>query len=141
MTKEDVASIVAGWTGIPVTRLTEGEAERLLKLEDGLHQRVIGQDEAVTAVAKAVRRARAGLKDPTGPSVRSYRAPGVGKTRWRPCRISSSVMRSHDRLDMSEYMERHTVSRMIGASAVGYEEAGQLTEASIAAYSVVLFDK
>lgn len=148
VTKEDVASIVAGWTGIPVTRLTEGEAERLLKLEEGLHQRVIGQDEAVTAVAKAVRRARAGLKDPNRPigSFIFLGPTGVGKTELARA-LSDKLFGDEEamiRLDMSEYMERHTVSRMIGAPPgyVGYEEAGQLTEAvRQRPYSVVLFDE
>lgn len=148
VTADDIAHVVADWTGIPVRRLAEEESERLLKLEDTLHARVIGQDEAVEAVAKAVRRARAGLKDPKRPigSFIFLGPTGVGKTEL--ARALAEAMFDEEeamiRVDMSEYMERHTVSRLIGAPPgyVGYEEAGQLTEAvRRRPYSVVLFDE
>ncbi len=148
VTEDDIAAVVASWTGIPVQRLAEEESERLLKLEDTLHKRVIGQDEAVEAVAKAVRRARAGLKDPKRPigSFIFLGPTGVGKTEL--ARALAEAMFGEEeamiRLDMSEYMERHAVSRLIGAPPgyVGYEEAGQLTEAvRRRPYSVVLFDE
>ncbi|MGI6128762.1 MAG: ATP-dependent Clp protease ATP-binding subunit [bacterium] len=148
VTVDDIAAVVANWTGIPVQRLAEEESDRLLKLEDTLHLRVIGQDEAVAAVAKAVRRARAGLKDPKRPigSFIFLGPTGVGKTEL--ARALAEAMFGEEeamiRLDMSEYMERHTVSRLIGAPPgyVGYEEAGQLTEAvRRRPYSVVLFDE
>ncbi|MGB4315311.1 MAG: ATP-dependent Clp protease ATP-binding subunit, partial [bacterium] len=148
VTADDVARIVSDWTGIPVTRLAEEESERLLKLEEGLHRRVIGQEEAVKAVAQAVRRARAGLKDPKRPigSFIFLGPTGVGKTELARA-LSEQLFGDEEamiRLDMSEYMERHTVSRLVGAPPgyVGYEEAGQLTEkVRQKPYSVVLFDE
>ncbi|MEA5069751.1 MAG: AAA family ATPase, partial [Christensenellaceae bacterium] len=146
--EEEVAQIVSAWTGIPVTRMTEGEAERLLKLENILHDRVIGQDEAVAAVARAVRRARAGLKDPGRPigSFIFLGPTGVGKTEL--CKALGEALfgdeNSMIRIDMSEYMEKHSVSRMIGSPPgyVGHEEGGQLTEkVRRKPYSVVLFDE
>ncbi len=146
--EEEVAQIVSAWTGIPVTRLTEAEAERLLHLEDLLHQRVIGQEEAVKAVARAVRRARAGLKDPQRPigSFIFLGPTGVGKTEL--CKaLGEALFGDQDcliRVDMSEYMEKHSVSRMIGSPPgyVGHDEGGQLTEkVRRKPYSVVLFDE
>ena len=145
---EEVAEIVAAWTGIPVTRLTESESARLLGLEKVLHERVIGQDEAISATARAVRRARAGLKDPKRPvgSFIFMGPTGVGKTEL--CKALAEAMFGDEkaliRMDMSEYMEKHTVSRMIGSPPgyVGYEEGGQLTEkVRRQPYSVVLFDE
>lgn len=146
---EDVAKIVASWTGIPVVRLTEEESKRLLHLEDELHKRVIGQDEAVSAVAKAIRRARAGLKDPNRPigSFIFVGPTGVGKTEL--CKALAAAMFGDERLmvrlDMSEFMEKHSVSKIIGAPPgyVGFEDAGgQLTEKiRRKPYSVVLFDE
>ena len=131
---EDIAKVVAGWTGIPVTRLTEDESMRLLRLEETLHKRVVGQDEAVTAVAKAIRRSRVGLKDPKRPigSFLFLGPTGVGKTEL--CKTLAETMFGDEnamiRLDMSEYMEKHTVSRLVGSPPgyVGHEEGGQLTE-------------
>jgi len=148
VTENEVAEIVASWTGIPVTQLEESEAERLLKLEEILHKRVISQDEAVAAVARAVRRAHAGLKDPKRPigSFFFLGPTGVGKTELARA-LAEALFGDEEamvRLDMSEYMERHTVSRLIGAPPgyVGYEEAGQLTEkVRRRPYSVVLFDE
>ena len=148
VTEEDIAQVVAAWTGIPVKKMTEGESERLLHLEEILHQRVIGQDEAISAVSRAIRRARAGLQDPKRPigSFIFLGPTGVGKTEL--CRALGEAMFGDEnaliRLDMSEYMEKHTVSRMVGAPPgyVGYEEGGQLTEAvRRKPYSVVLFDE
>ena len=145
---DDVAEIVARWTGIPVTRLMESEREKLLRLADQLHERVVGQDEAVTAVADAVLRARAGLADPARPtgSFIFLGPTGVGKTEL--CKaLAEALFDTEDnmvRLDMSEYMEKHSVSRLIGAPPgyVGYDEGGQLTEAvRRKPYSVVLFDE
>ena len=145
---DEVAQIVSAWTGIPVTRMTQSEAQRLLHLEDTLHQRVIGQDEAVQAVAKAVRRARAGLKDPGRPigSFIFLGPTGVGKTEL--CKaLGEALFGDQDsliRIDMSEYMEKHSVSRMIGSPPgyVGHEEGGQLTEkVRRKPYSVVLLDE
>ena len=145
---EDIAGIVSKWTGIPVTKMMESEKERLLKLEDELGRRVIGQREAVTAVANAVRRARAGLQDPNRPtgSFIFLGPTGVGKT--ETARALAEFLfddeRALVRLDMSEYMEKHAVARMIGAPPgyVGYEEGGQLTEAvRRRPYSVILFDE
>ena len=148
VTEEDIAQVVSAWTGVPVQRMTEGESERLLHLEDILHQRVIGQDEAISAVARAIRRARAGLQDPRRPigSFIFLGPTGVGKTEL--CRALGEAMFGDEnaliRLDMSEYMEKHTVSRMVGAPPgyVGFDEGGQLTEAvRRKPYSVVLFDE
>ena len=146
---EDVAKIVASWTGIPVVKLTEEESTRLLRLEDELHRRVIGQDEAVSAVAKAIRRARAGLKDPNRPigSFIFVGPTGVGKTEL--CKALAAAMFGDERLlvrmDMSEFMEKHAVSKIIGAPPgyVGFDDAGgQLTEKiRRKPYSVVLFDE
>lgn len=148
VTAEDIAKIVSSWTGVPVAKIEETETARLLKLEEILHKRVIGQDEAVRAVARAVRRARAGLKDPDRPigSFIFLGPTGVGKTELSKA-LAEALFDSEDamvRLDMSEYMEKHTVSRLIGAPPgyVGYEEAGQLTEAiRRKPYSVVLLDE
>ena len=148
VTEDDIAQIVASWTGIPVKKMTESEAERLLHLEDALHQRVIGQEEAVSAVSRAIRRARAGLKDPRRPigSFIFLGPTGVGKTEL--CRALGEAMFGDEdsviRVDMSEYMEKHTTSRLIGSPPgyVGYEEGGQLTEAvRRKPYSVVLLDE
>ncbi len=148
VTADEIAQIVARWTGIPVTRLLEGEREKLLKLDQILHQRVIGQDEAVQAVADAVIRARSGIKDPKRPigSFLFLGPTGVGKTELAKA-LAESLFDSEDnlvRIDMSEYMEKHAVSRLIGAPPgyVGYDEGGQLTEAvRRKPYSVVLFDE
>ena len=148
VTGEEIAEIVARWTGVPVQRLVEGEREKLLKLDALLHERVIGQDEAVTAVADAVIRARSGIKDPRRPigSFLFLGPTGVGKTELAKA-LAASLFDSEDnlvRIDMSEYMEKHAVARLIGAPPgyVGYEEGGQLTEAvRRRPYSVVLFDE
>ncbi|HYG65963.1 MAG TPA: AAA family ATPase, partial [Thermoanaerobaculia bacterium] len=148
VTEEEVAEIVSRWTGIPVTRLVEGEREKLLRMEDILHDRVVGQDEAVKLVADAVIRARAGIKDPRRPigSFIFLGPTGVGKTELAKT-LAQTLFDSEDnivRIDMSEYMERHNVSRLIGAPPgyVGYEEGGQLTEAvRRKPYSVILFDE
>lgn len=146
--EEEIAQVVAGWTGIPVRKMTEEESTRLLHLEELLHQRVIGQNEAVSSVSRAIRRARAGLKDPKRPigSFIFLGPTGVGKTEL--CRALGEAMFGDEnaliRLDMSEYMEKHTVSRMVGSPPgyVGFEEGGQLTEAvRRKPYSVVLFDE
>ena len=148
VTAEDIAAVVAGWTGIPVTRLTEDESQRLLHMEETLHKRVVGQDEAVKAVARAIRRGRVGLKDPKRPigSFLFLGPTGVGKTEL--CKSLAEAMFGDEnamiRIDMSEYMERHTVSRLIGSPPgyVGHEEGGQLTEkVRRKPYSVVLFDE
>ena len=148
VTEDEIAEIVAAWTGIPVARLQEGEREKLLKLDEILHERVIGQDEAVQLVADAVIRARSGIRDPRRPigSFIFLGPTGVGKTELAKT-LASALFDSEDnmvRLDMSEYQERHTVSRLIGAPPgyVGYDEGGQLTEAvRRKPYSVVLFDE
>ena len=148
VTEDDIAAVVAQWTGIPVAKIAEEESETLLHLEDELHKRVIGQDDAVTAVAKAVRRARAGLKDPKRPigSFLFLGPTGVGKTELARA-LASSLFGDESamiRLDMSEYMEKHTVSRLVGAPPgyVGYEEGGQLTDAvRRKQYSVILLDE
>jgi ATP-dependent Clp protease ATP-binding subunit ClpB len=145
---EQVAQIVARWTGIPVSKLLEGEVEKLVKMEERLHQRVVGQEEAIKAVANAVRRSRAGLQDPNRPigSFIFLGPTGVGKTEL--ARALAEFLFDDDsnliRIDMSEYQERHTVSRLIGAPPgyVGYDEGGQLTEAVRRhPYSVILFDE
>ncbi|MVO71022.1 ATP-dependent chaperone ClpB [Paeniclostridium sordellii] len=148
VTENEISQIVAKWTGIPVTKLVEGEREKLLKLEDELHKRVIGQDEAVTAVSNAVIRARAGLKDENKPigSFIFLGPTGVGKTELAKT-LANNLFDSEEniiRIDMSEYMEKHAVSRLIGPPPgyVGYEEGGQLTEAVRRnPYSVILFDE
>jgi len=148
VTAEDVAEIVSKWTGIPASRMMEGEVQKLLHMEERLRQRVVGQDEAIAAVANAVRRARAGLQDPNRPigSFIFLGPTGVGKTEL--ARALANFLFDDDqamvRLDMSEYMEKHTVARLIGAPPgyVGYEEGGQLTEAiRHRPYSVILFDE
>jgi ATP-dependent Clp protease ATP-binding subunit ClpB len=148
VTPEEIAEIVSVWTGIPVSRLTEGEREKLLRLDEVLHRRVIGQDEAVQAVADAIIRARSGVKDPRRPtgSFIFLGPTGVGKTELAKA-LAEALFDSEDnivRIDMSEYQERHTVSRLVGAPPgyVGYEEGGQLTEAvRRRPYAVVLFDE
>ena len=148
VTAHEIAEIVSGWTGVPVVQLTEAEGERLLKMESILHERIVGQDEAVQAVSKAIRRGRVGLKDPKRPigSFIFLGPTGVGKTEL--CKALAEVMFGDEnamiRLDMSEYMEKHTVSRMVGSPPgyVGYDEGGQLTEKiRRKPYSVVLFDE
>ncbi|MCF0154417.1 MAG: ATP-dependent Clp protease ATP-binding subunit [Veillonella sp.] len=148
VTEEDIAEVVAQWTGIPVSKIAEDESQALLHLEDELHKRVVGQDEAVVAVSKAVRRARAGLKDPKRPigSFLFLGPTGVGKTELAKA-LAGSLFGDESamiRLDMSEYMEKHTVSRLVGAPPgyVGYEEGGQLTDAvRRKPYSVILLDE
>ena len=148
VSEENIAEIVSTWTGVPVSQLTEAESARLLRLEEELHNRIIGQDEAVTAVAKAIRRGRVGLKDPKRPigSFIFSGPTGVGKTEL--CKALAQAMFGSEnmmiRLDMSEYMEKHTVSRLVGSPPgyVGFEEGGQLTEkVRRNPYSVVLFDE
>ncbi len=148
MDEEDIAAVVSRWTGVPVSRLLEGETQKLLTLSDELHKRVIGQDEAVDAVADAVVRARSGLKDPNRPigSFLFLGPTGVGKTEL--ARALAEVLfddeRAMVRIDMSEYQEKHTVARLVGAPPgyIGYEEGGQLTEAvRRRPYCVILFDE
>ena len=146
--EEDIAEVVSKWTHIPVSRLMEGEIQKLIHMEERLHQRVVGQDEAIRAVANAIRRARAGLQDPNRPlgSFIFLGPTGVGKTELARALAEFLFDDEHAmiRIDMSEYQEKHTVSRLIGAPPgyVGYEEAGQLTEAvRRRPYSVVLFDE
>jgi ATP-dependent Clp protease ATP-binding subunit ClpB len=146
--EEDIAEVVAKWTGIPVSRLMEGEVQKLVQMESRLHERVVGQDEAIGAVANAIRRARAGLQDPNRPlgSFIFLGPTGVGKTELARALAEFLFDDEHAmvRVDMSEYQEKHTVSRMIGAPPgyVGYDEAGQLTEAvRRRPYAVVLFDE
>ena len=148
VTETEIAEIVSSWTGVPVSQLTEEESARLLKMEEELHKRIVGQHEAVTAVSKAIRRGRVGLKDPKRPigSFIFLGPTGVGKTEL--CKaLANSMFGSDDmmiRLDMSEYMEKHTVSRLVGSPPgyVGFEEGGQLTEkVRRSPYSVVLFDE
>lgn len=148
VTEEDIAHIVSSWTGIPVVQLTEEESERLLKMEDILHERIVGQDEAVTAVSRAIRRGRVGLKDPKRPvgSFIFLGPTGVGKTEL--CKALAEAMFGNEnamiRLDMSEFMEKHTVSKLVGSPPgyVGYDEGGQLTEkVRRNPYSVILFDE
>jgi ATP-dependent Clp protease ATP-binding subunit ClpB len=146
--EDDIAEVVARWTGIPVSKLLEGEVQKLIAMEERLHERVVGQDEAITAVSNAVRRARAGLQDPNRPlgSFLFLGPTGVGKTEL--ARALAEFLFDDDqatiRIDMSEYMEKHSVARLIGAPPgyVGYEEGGQLTEAvRRRPYSVVLLDE
>ncbi len=148
VTEDDIAQVVSLWTGIPVSRMTEKEAKRLMRLEKTLHERLVGQEEAISAVSRAIRRARAGLKDPRRPigSFIFLGPTGVGKTEL--CKALGEAMFGDEdaviRLDMSEYMEKHTVSRLVGSPPgyVGYEEGGQLTEAvRRKPYSVVLLDE
>ena len=148
VTEEDIAQVVAMWTGIPVTRIAQEESDRLMHMEDALREKVIGQDEAIDTIAKAVRRARAGLKDPKRPigSFIFLGPTGVGKT-WLAKALAEFMFGSEDaliKIDMSEFMERHNVSRLVGAPPgyVGFEEGGQLTEAvRRKSYSVVLLDE
>lgn len=148
VTPENIADVVSFWTGIPVSRISEGEKERLLKMEDVLHERVVGQDEAVSAVSRAIRRSRAGIADPRRPigSFLFLGPTGVGKTEL--CKALADALFSDEdaliRIDMSEYMEMHSVSKLIGSPPgyVGYEEGGQLTErVRRKPYSVILFDE
>lgn len=148
LTEQDIADVIASWTGIPASKLTEDESQRLLRLSDTLHERVIGQDEAVTAVSKAIRRSRVGLRDPKRPvgSFLFLGPTGVGKTEL--CKALAEAMFGDEsamvRIDMSEYMEKHTVSRLIGSPPgyVGYDEGGQLSEKIRRhPYSVILFDE
>ncbi len=148
VSEEDIAEVVSMWTGIPVTRIASTEQERLLHMEEELHRRIVGQDEAITTIAKAVRRARAGLKDPQRPigSFIFLGPTGVGKTESAKA-LAEFMFGSEDaliKLDMSEFMERHTVARLVGAPPgyVGYDDGGQLTEAvRRRPYSVILFDE
>ncbi|GAH44879.1 unnamed protein product, partial [marine sediment metagenome] len=146
--EEDVAQLVSQWTGIPVSRMLEGESDKLVHMEERLHQRIVDQEEAVAAISEAIRRGRAGLKDPKRPigSFIFLGPTGVGKTELARA-LAQFLFDDEEamvRLDMSEYMEKHTVSRLIGAPPgyVGYEEGGQLTEAvRRRPYRVILFDE
>ena len=148
VSEEEIAQVVSQWSGVPVTRLVEGEKEKLLRLEEVLHQRVIGQDEAVTLVTEAILRARSGIKDPRRPvgSFLFLGPTGVGKTELAKA-LAETLFDTEGamvRIDMSEYMEKHSVARMIGAPPgyVGYDEGGQLTEAvRRKPYAVILFDE
>ncbi len=148
VTAEDIATIVSMWTGIPVKAIDQEESERLLDMEDALHKRVIGQEDAIVTISKAVRRARAGLKDPKRPigSFIFMGPTGVGKTELAKA-LAEFMFGSEDaliKIDMSEFMERHAVARLVGAPPgyVGYEEGGQLTEAvRRKSYSVILLDE
>jgi ATP-dependent Clp protease ATP-binding subunit ClpC len=148
VTEEDIAEVVSMWTGVPVMQIAEAESMRLLEMEKALHERIVGQDEAINAISKAVRRSRAGLKDPKRPigSFIFLGPTGVGKTELTKA-LAEFMFGSEDALiqiDMSELMERHTVSRLVGAPPgyVGYEDAGQLTEAlRRRPYSIVVFDE
>src|SRR3990167_6681553 len=148
VTEEEIAEIVSKWTGIPVSKMLEGERDKLLRMEDALHQRVIGQHEAIVAVSNAIRRSRAGLSDPNRPNGSFlFRGPtGVGKTEL--CKALANFLFDTDdsmvRIDMSEFMEKHSVARLIGAPPgyVGYEEGGYLTElVRRKPYSVILLDE
>lgn len=148
MTDEEIAKVVSRWTGIPLSKLMEGEREKILHLDDILHKRVIGQDEAVTKVSEAIMRSRAGIADPNRPigSFMFLGPTGVGKTELAKALAECLFDDEHNliRIDMSEYMEKFSVSRLVGAPPgyVGYEEGGQLTEAvRRKPYSVVLFDE
>ena len=148
VTAEEIAEVVSGWTGVPVSRMMETEKAKLLVMEERLHQRVIGQDEAVVAVSNAVRRSRSGLQDPSRPigSFLFLGPTGVGKTEL--CKALAYIMFDDEdamvRIDMSEFMEKHSVSRLIGAPPgyVGYDQGGKLTEAiRRRPYSVILLDE
>ena len=148
VTEEDIADVVSMWTGIPVSRIASEEQARLLQMEEALHAKVIGQDEAIIAVSKAVRRSRSGLKDPKRPiGVFMFLGPtGVGKT-YLPRMLSEFMFGSQDsmiRLDMSEFMEKHNVSRLVGAPPgyIGYDDGGQLTDAvRRKSYCLILLDE
>merc|ERR1712086_373724 len=146
--ENDIAEVISGWTGVPVTKISDSESKRLLKMEDTLHERLIGQKHAVTSVSKAIRRARVGLRNPDRPIASFIFAgpTGVGKTELTKA-LAAYMFGNEDtmvRLDMSEYMEKHTVAKLIGSPPgyVGYSEGGQLTEAVRSKpYTVVLFDE
>merc|ERR1712153_11335 len=146
--ENDIAEVISGWTGVPVTKISDSESKKLLNMEDTLHERLIGQHQAIIAVSKAIRRARVGLRNPDRPIASFIFAgpTGVGKTELTKA-LASYMFGSEDvmvRLDMSEYMEKHTVSKLIGSPPgyVGYDQGGQLTEAvRRRPYTVVLFDE
>ena len=148
VTEEDISEVIAGWTGIPMTKISESESKKLLNMEETLHERLIGQHQAIVSVSKAIRRARVGLRNPDRPIASFIFAgpTGVGKTELTKA-LASYMFGSEDsmvRLDMSEYMEKHTVAKLIGSPPgyVGYTEGGQLTEAVRSKpYTVVLFDE